>query len=148
MHFSNESETLIALVSVILSADLVGTTPERKYLFDHLGNQKPFRDLDRDTFAKMVARVNEQLFSEEDAVHRFQQPEGIAAFCTSVKACLSEERVRPAFRMACEIACADGLLPVEQNLLYVIGDHLELTKDEIGQILAQAEESYPLESGF
>ena len=148
MHFSNESETLLALVSVMLSADHVGTVPERKYLFDHVGNQKPFIYLDRGEFSNMVVRVNEQLFATEDAYNKLMNPAGIAEFSASVKACLSKERIKPAFRIACEIACADGLLPIEQDLLNAIGDHLGIPKEEIGQILRQTDRYYPVSVHF
>lgn len=148
MHFSNESEALLALVSVILSADEVGTIPERKYLFDHVGTQKPFSDLDPRAFSHMVSNVNEQLFGESTTDNILMRPSGIAEFSAAVKACLSPERINPAFHIACEIACADELIPVEQNLLFSIGSHLGISTQEITQILDQTEKFYPLTMKF
>lgn len=139
MQFSNEVEACLALVSVVLSADKVGTSPERTYLFDRVGSMEPFKDLGPVQFKTVVEKVTAQLFTTEDAFERLIHPEGVESLCKAVRAALPENRYSMAFQLACEMACVDGLLVVERDLLDVLGRGLGMTKEDINTYLISSQ---------
>jgi hypothetical protein len=139
MHFSNESEAILAMVSLALSADEIGTSQERSYLFDHISRIKPFKDLDRQAYNAMIATVNDQLFGTTEGFARLMQADGILDFCSSVKAVISTDRIESAFQIACETACSDELVPVETRMLQALGIGLGLSQSRISDILMNAE---------
>ncbi len=141
MHFSSETEATLALVSMVLSADQVGTPSERKFLFERVGKSEPFKDVDPGHFNQMITRVNDQLFSQADAGAELMHPEHVKEFCHAVKAALPRERMGAAFQMACEMACTDGLVTAERSLLDALGSGLGMTQDDVSHILMKVEAS-------
>jgi hypothetical protein len=139
MKFSNESEAILAMVSLALSADEIGTSQERTYLFDHLGKMKPFKDLDNQAYRMMIANVNDELFDTAEGTARFMQADGVLDLCGAVKAVIPAERLEVAFQLACETACADELVPVETKMLQALGIGLGLSGSRISEILMSAE---------
>ena len=139
MYFSNESEALLALISLALSADKVATQPEREYLFTRVNNLEALRSLNQAEFSNMMSHVNDQLFGSHDAYDRLMREDGITEFCTAFKAVFPAENVTAAFKMACEIACADGLVHVERELLAQLGTGLGISDAIVAEIVEGAE---------
>jgi len=135
MQFSNENEALAAIASLILSADQVGTSPERKYLFETVGTHEPFQDFDGVQFKALVQRVNANLFSTEEEFNNRISSAGVQEFCDAVKTVLPTSKWEGAMQMACELACSDGLLKVEQRLLNEMGMNFGCTPEQIDQML-------------
>ena len=142
MSFANESEALLALISLALSADKVATEPERDYLFDRVSHLDILRDLSQEEFSRVMSSVNEQLFGSHDAYDQLMHENGIAEFCEAFQAVFPAEKTTDAFRMACEIACADGLVHIERDLIESLGAGLGIAQGQVAGILQEAELSF------
>ena len=140
MHFTNEAEAVIAIASLVISSDEVGTASERQYLFDHVSHMDTFRGVDPDQFKGMLSAVNDRLFGTEDSAARWLKPNGMREFCDAVRATVPVMRMGDILEMACEMACADGLQSVERELLESLGRGLGITTEVVGPILLRIEQ--------
>ena len=139
MKFSNASEGVLALISLVLTADQVATDPERNYLFNQVGNLDLFRVLDEHDFIGMMSSVNEQLFGTPDAYDALMQSGGVHQFCEAFKAVVPASMTESAFQLACEIASSDGLIEIERDLLHAVGAGLGISRMFINQAVQRAE---------
>jgi len=139
MDFSNEAEAKLALISLVLATDRVCTESERAFVFGKVLQQEPFMHIDREEFRSMLTKVNEQLFGTPEVFPGLMQRSGVRAFSAAFKAVVPNGDHIPALQLACEMACADGLLNIERELLISIGEDLNISSTAVVLMMQEAE---------
>lgn len=138
MHFTNEIEACLAVASIVLSADKVGTEQERTYLFERAAESVPLNAMSAGELRSTMDRINAQLFDSEDALDRWLHPEGMKRLSNAVRMSVPEHRLPLVLRFACEMACSDGLLLIERELLESLGKGLGMTKEVVDHYISFA----------
>ena len=131
MYFASQAEATIAIASVVLSADMVGSREEQHFLFTKVRGMDAFKGLDHATFHKIMVDVNERLFGEKGNSSILLTKDGMNALCQSLKDAIPENGIESAFRMACEMAHVDGLNRIEEEVLFRLGTGLGLTSESV-----------------
>lgn len=135
----SQAEAYASVALLVAGADGVGTTDERKFLFDVLrDNYAPFADYDLEAIGELLGRVAGRMFGELPNNGAQFDISAIDSICSAVLKKVSETDRSEIFEMALKVACCDGLEKTEHALLLRIGENLGIAEDVAQQAIAQA----------
>jgi hypothetical protein len=111
-------EAFLAVMSVVVAADHVGSDKEHDYLFDHVCNMDLFDGLDRDGFKALfndvTARVFDELPCDEGGA---LTPAGIDKLMAEVRRVLDSWLRSALIQVAIGLSASDKTSPEESALL-------------------------------
>jgi hypothetical protein len=140
MRVDSPAEACAALAAIIVAADDLGTTEERKFLFETVEAMPMFDGLDHAQFMQLMADTTAALYSSFPMKGGHMAPEGVGLLVDMIRDALPAGRRVEALEAAVGLAKADGVESVEALLLQRLCEGLDIdaaaTSKLLGRLLA------------
>jgi tellurite resistance protein len=126
MKIETPAEACAALAAIIVAADEVGTTDERRFLFDTIGALPIFEGLDRSQFTELMAATTAGLYDTFPTDGGRVSSDGVGRLVDMIRDALPADRRAEALEAAVGLAQSDGVVSVEALLLQRLCEGLDL----------------------
>ena len=117
IEFKDSAEAIVAIATVIISADKVGNFSEKDRLFSEIRKLEVFQGYDAPKFNLLLGNITQKtydLLPNKDGVLTQQGFEDLVA---AAKKALNTEMQKETFKLAVALAVSDGLAEEEARLL-------------------------------
>lgn len=126
IKFEKPAEAFVAIASVLIAADKVGTLDERDYLFNHLHSMDLFSGYDKNAFSSLLGEVTSKVWDSLPTENHSLTPLGFETLVVAVDAALTPKYKAEAYKMAWGLVCCDGACDDEKQLLERIRQGLKI----------------------
>jgi len=126
INFEKPVEAFVAIASVLIAADKVGTLEERDYLFNKLHSMDLFSGYDRNAFSSLLGEVTSKVWDSLPTENHTLTPSGFETLVVAVDAALPANYKADAYKMAWGLVCCDGGCDDERELLEKIRQGLKI----------------------
>src|SRR3989338_3408414 len=109
IEFKDSAEAIVAIATVIISADKVGNFSEKDRLFSEIRKLEVFQGYDAPKFNRLLGNITQKtydLLPNKDGVLTQQGFEDLVA---AAKKALNTEMQKETFKLAVALAVSDGL---------------------------------------
>lgn len=136
MTIETTAGAFAALATLVVGADRLGSEEERSFLFGRMSRLEVFEGMGRDDLVKLMADTTEQVWTSFPTTEGGRITEdGVASLLGIISGTLTPELKREAFRMAVDLARADGMVLEEQQLLERLRDELGVDPEAAREML-------------
>lgn len=139
INFERPEDAYLAIAWAVLSADNVGTIPERNFIHSDVKHLALFNDYTEEEYSMMVGamymKASQTYLDKSGALMEERVLELIAA----VNEYLTAQDCREVYRMAVGIACADELCEEEKILLAQLLKGLNIDENYAKEVHAEFE---------
>lgn len=137
MRVDTPAEACAALAAIIVAADDLGTTEERRFLFETVEAMPMFEGLGHAQFMKLMADTTASLYDTMPMNDGRVSSEGVGQLVDMIRDALPEGRRVEALEAAVDLARADGVVSVEALLLQRLCEGLEIDATAAGRLLGR-----------
>jgi tellurite resistance protein len=137
MRVETPAEACAALAAIIVAADEVGTSEERRFLFETMEVLPIFQGLDHSQFMKLMADTTAGLYSAFPMDGSRVSSEGVGHLVNMIREALPAGRRIEALEAAVGLAQSDGVVSVEALLLQRLCEGLEIDPDSTRRLLGR-----------
>jgi tellurite resistance protein len=137
LRVETPAEACAALAAIIVAADDVGTSEERKFLFETIEAMPMFEGLDHPQFMKLMADVTAGLYDSLPVKGGHVASEGVGQLVNMIRDALPAGRRVEALEAAVGLAKADGVESVEALLLQRLCEGLEIDPASMTRLLGR-----------
>jgi hypothetical protein len=117
LKFDQDSEAFLAVLTIVIGADDVGSLEERDFLFSKVKDIPIFGNPNPKDFLKLLGQVTDTVYANVPQADGAFTPAGIDALLAAAKAKLNPELRKTLVSTANEIGAADGAEAKEDALL-------------------------------
>ena len=126
IKFEKPAEAIVAIASVLIAADKVGSLTERDFLFDHLREIDLFSGYDKSKFSSLLGDVTGKVWDSLPFENHSLTPAGFETLVVAVDAALPQKYKAEAYKMAWGLISCDGVCDEEMQLLEKIRQGLKI----------------------
>ncbi|MGE0159908.1 MAG: TerB family tellurite resistance protein [Gemmatimonadales bacterium] len=137
MKIDSPAEACAALAAIIVAADELGTTEERKFLFETVRALPIFQGLDHGQFKKLMSDTTEELYASFPMDGARVSSDGVGRLVDMIRDALPAERRAEALEAAVGLARSDGVTSVEALLLQRLCEGLDLDAAAASRLLGR-----------
>ncbi len=117
IKFENSSEAFLAVLTVVVGADSVGSIAERDYLFETVKGLPGNSNLSKPECSKLLAQVGEKIYSAVPLADGVITSAGMDELLAAAKSELSPELRQAALKAAVQLCESDETDATEAALL-------------------------------
>lgn len=117
IKFNEPVEAAVAVAALVIGADGVGSLEERNALFGKVKNLDVFKGITEGDFRRLLNETTDRLFSELAMKDGAFEHRAIDDLASAAQAVLLPEQCGAVYRMAVQLAAADGQGQQEKALL-------------------------------
>jgi hypothetical protein len=117
LKFQKSSEAFLAVLSVVIGADQVGSLDERDFLFAKVKNLPLFGNPSIAEFSKLLGQVTETVYSQLPMDDGAISAAGVNSLLAEAKKLLTPEQQKSLLQIATELCKSDGAAAQENALL-------------------------------
>lgn len=137
MRIETPAEACAALAAIIVGADELGTSEERKFLFETVQSLPVFEGLDRSQFTKLMADTTAGLYDSLPTDGGRIASDGVGRLVGMIRDALPADRRAEALEAAVGLARSDGVTSVEALLLQRLCEGLEIDAESSSRLLGR-----------
>ena len=137
MRIETPAEACAALAAIIVAADELGTSEERKFLFETVRALPIFQGLDQRQFSQLMADTTARLYDSLPTEGARVSSEGVGRLVDMIRDALPAERRAEALEAAVGLAKSDGVASVEALLLQRLCEGLDLDANDSKKLLGR-----------
>ena len=117
LKFEKNTEAFLAVLTVVIGADNVGSLEERDFLFKKVKGISIFDNPSSQDFSKLLGKVTDQVYEQLPQDDGAISPAGIDSLLAAAKSALSPDLRKTLVATAAELIDADGAEADEKALL-------------------------------
>jgi hypothetical protein len=117
LKFEKSSEASLAVLSLVLGADHVGSLEERDFLFGKVKGLPMFGNPTVADFGKLLGRVTDAMYSQLPTNEGAITPEGVSILLTETKKLLTRDERESLLQLATELSNSDSASAEELALI-------------------------------
>ena len=117
LKFEKNTEAFLAVLTVVIGADNVGSLEERDFLFKKVKGISIFDNPSSQDFSKLLGKVTDQVYEQLPQDDVAISPAGIDSLLAAAKSALSPDLRKTLVATAAELIDADGAEADEKALL-------------------------------
>jgi len=117
LKFEKNTDAFLAVLTLVIGADNVGSLEERDFLFKKVKGIPIFGNPAPQDFNKLLGKVTDQVYSQLPQADGAITPAGIDTLLAEAKNALSPELRKTLFTTAVELMDADGADASEKSLI-------------------------------
>jgi tellurite resistance protein len=138
MIIETRAGAFAAVATLVVGADRMATEEERGFIFGRMTALPAFENLDDGAFMQLLADTTEEVCTSFPCADGRVTDEGVSQVLDVVKGILTPEQKQEAFRMAVDLARADGMVADERSLLNQLRDGLGIDEDTAQELLGKS----------
>jgi hypothetical protein len=117
IKLDSPAEAILAIATVAVGADGVGSISERDFLFKQVKGMDVFEGQSPADFAKLLGAVTERVYASLPMEDAEITAKGLQMLVAAARSVLTPELQRAAVKMANELSASDGVSAKERGLL-------------------------------
>ena len=117
IKFEKGNEAFLAVLSLVIGADDVGSLDERDFLFGKVKGLPLFGNPSSADFSKLLGKVTDAVYSQLPNKDGAMTDAGVSSLLAEAKKMLNPEQQKSLVKIAAELGGADGTAGKESALL-------------------------------
>ena len=138
MVIETRAGAFAAVATLVVGADRMATMEERGFIFGKMAALTAFKNMEDDAFLQLLTDATEEVCTSFPCEDGRVTDEGVSEVLAVVSEVLTPEQRKDAFRMAVDLARADGMVSEEQTLLDQLRDGLGIDKETARQLISSS----------
>jgi hypothetical protein len=136
MIIETRAGAFAAVATLVVGADRMATMEERGFIFGRMAALTAFQNMEDDAFMQLLTDATEEVCTTFPCEDGKVTDQGVSEVLAVVSEVLTPDQRKDAFRMAVELARADGMVAEEQTLLDQLRLGLGIDKETANQVIS------------